>query len=181
MRTFFLTAAIPGLPEKIPVYGIKETRMVDSKSNNTYVKLQTFVFNGQDRVPIGVSFYTVTSTGALKEFHLFSHKTNNNLLTGNIVNNNPQIYNNQGQSIIIFVKQNVKRSKKTKNKLVYEAREMNSTQRQIALLYLSYEKSGWDNRKMKELKIEFTDVSDYITKPQVVTAAFMLIYSNKLL
>ena len=169
-----MTALIPGLPEKIPVYGIKETRNYVKKE--TFLKLQTFVFNGQDRVPVGVAFHKLGSDSSLKEFQLFSHKGFHNLLTGTIVNGNATVYDNKGQSIILFTG---KKSKK-KGKVLFEAKEMNSAQRKIAEIQLSIERVRWEGKKLKELRIQFTDVSDYLTKPQVVMSAFMLIYKLKL-
>ena len=145
----------------------------------TYLRLEVFVFNGQERVKAGVAHFTVGGDGYPKEFHLFTSEGNHNLLSGNYVNNTAQVYDNLGRLLHNFTMK--KQRRKKKGKVIYEAREMNSSQRKIADLELEYETSGWNNRKMKELRIEFTDVSDYLAKPQVVMSSFFLVYLNRLL
>mmetsp|Transcript_22648 Transcript_22648/g.27723 ORF Transcript_22648/g.27723 Transcript_22648/m.27723 type:complete len:170 (+) Transcript_22648:575-1084(+) len=82
VRTFFVSATIPGLPDKIPVYGLKETRTVVNKV--TEFSVEVYVFNGQERVKTGLAFFTVKSDKTFGEFRLFTAAHHHALATGNV-------------------------------------------------------------------------------------------------
>lgn len=174
-RMFFATALIPGTAEKIPVFGLRESRMKDR--SGTYIKLDVFVFNGQERVSAAYAHINLGTDGLPKDLQVFMVKGHNLALSANFSRRNGvQIYDHKGQLLQTISE----RRKKKKGKMVYEAKESNQSNRHVCNIEIDTEKAGYNKKRMKEMRLSFLDPSDVLVKPQVFMAAYLLLYMNKL-
>lgn len=174
-RMFFTTALIPGTNEKIPVFGLRESR---KKLKNNHLKLDVFVFNGQERQAAGTIHVTLKPDG--QPLNLQVYVVNGHHLVFSAVNTRQgiQVYDSKGQLLLTLSER--KRGRKKKGKAFYEARESTLANRLVANIEMDIEKVTRTRKRLKEMTFSFTDISDILVKPQVFFSSFMLVYLNKL-
>eukprot|EP00924_Labyrinthula_sp_SR-Ha-C_P016693 augustus_masked-scaffold_6-processed-gene-11.12-mRNA-1 protein AED:1.00 eAED:1.00 QI:0/-1/0/0/-1/1/1/0/254 len=179
-RQFYLTAIIPGVKEKIPVFGMRETKTTEvGRNGKVIVTIEVFMFFGQDRIQAGKAIITLNenSKTIVEDFHLFSEDGNHVLMSGTMVNGMIQAYDNQGNPVHSFHA----KKKKKKGTFVYEVRELNAAQKLRGGVKVSYAKNGWKGKKLKEVQIVFTNLEDFVAKPQMVMSTFMLLYQLRVI
>mmetsp|Transcript_42 Transcript_42/g.66 ORF Transcript_42/g.66 Transcript_42/m.66 type:complete len:249 (+) Transcript_42:260-1006(+) len=174
VRTFFVSASIPGIPDKIPVFGLKETRSWKAIRKITEFTIEIFVFNGQERVKTGVAFYSVKSDKSFGEFRLLSAKELYTMASGNVSSDTPTIYDNGGTGKFVLA------SKGKKGKaFAFEAKDITNGGRTIANVNLHYE-SSFRTKKFRNIEISFNSAVDPVLKPQLVLSSLMIMYLKKM-
>ena len=98
-RMFFTTALIPGTSEKIPVFGLRETR---KKLRNHHYKLDVFVFNGQERQAAGYIHVTGKSDGTPINLDVYVVNGHHMVFSAVRTRQGVQVYDNKGQLSLTF-------------------------------------------------------------------------------